>query len=200
MNPTEASPAMRSLASWSPAAAPEVDAPAPADLLGDLPADAWLTADLAAAPRGPYEALQAAGTVGRLWSPGRDRAAASRAMARLMADDDPMARAARWAASLPAEVLDAAARLASAEVTLLADGLDGLDAFPETALVWLERRDGLASVLRLLGPRAAALAPAVEALDARACLRVELWGLDGATSPRLEAVGWQEPRSWWGRS
>jgi len=201
--PTAASPAMRSLAAWSPPATPAVDPPPVDALLGGFDAPAWLTAPLASAPReDPFAVFAAVGGVGRLWAPRGTATPPAEALARLMADDDPMARARRWADATSAEVRDAASRLASVEADALADALEALadgDDRRDDALRWLERRDDLASVARLLAPAPdAPLARALAALDRRATTHASLWRmLSPLRSPRLDAVAWQEPDAWW---
>ncbi|MFO0609565.1 MAG: hypothetical protein U0324_40755 [Polyangiales bacterium] len=184
-----------------PAAATPAVAPPLADaLLGGFDAPAWLTAPLAQAPReDPFAVFAAVGTVGRLWAPRGTSTTPAEALARLMAGDDPMARARRWADAAPAEVRDAVARLASVEADVLADALDALDDAPDDALRWLERRDDLASVARLLAPAPdAPLSRALAALDRRAVTHASLWRmLSPLRSPRLDAVAWQEPDAWW---
>jgi len=201
--PTTASAAMRSLADRS-----RPDAPAPDALLGGFDAPAWLTAPLARAPReDPYAVCAAVGTLGRLWAPRGTATAPADALARLMEDDDPMARAHRWFAALPQDARAVVDELARAEAGALADALDALadlaaddrDLAREDAARWLERRDGLASVARLLRPAPdGALAAALTALDRRAATLATLWRLLAPIrTPRLDAVAWQEPDVWW---
>lgn len=198
---------LRPLTDWAPPPSPSVEAPTPSRLLGDLDAPAWLTDPLLAAAAGddPYAAFAAAGTVGRLWAPRGTGASAAEALARLVADDDPMARASRWAKALPAAVFEHLLSLVDVEVSWLTDEIDELadadlapDDLAAAAGSWLARRDDLASVLRLLGPRAAGLSCAVESLDRLGRTHASLWALAApALTPRLAAVAWQEPDAWW---
>jgi hypothetical protein len=206
--PTAASAAMRSLADWSPPDAPAVDAPAADALLGGFDAPAWMTAPLARAPReDPYAVCAAVGTLGRLWAPRGTATPPADALARLMDDDDPMARARHWFAALPQDTRDVVDDLARAEAASLADALDALataaeddrDLAREDAARWLERRDGLASIVRLRRHAPdGALAQSLFALDRRAATLTTLWRLLAPIrTPRLDAVAWQEPDAWW---
>ncbi len=201
-----ASPEMRSLSNWTPPPAPTIPPPDPDALLGGFDAPGWMTASLLAdPPRGAYGVCAAVGTLGRLWSPHRTTTLASEAMARLVADDHPWARARRWFDALPTGHRAVVEQLARVECGSLADALDALtDEDRETArvdgLAWLERRDDLASVAALLrtspdDPLGVALA----SLDREAGVRATLWRwISPIASPRLEAVAWQSPEAWWG--
>lgn len=205
--PTTASSAMRTLAGWAPSDIPTVDPPSVDALLGGFDAPAWLTTPLAqVSPKDPFAVFAAVGTVGRLWAPRGTSTPASEALARLMADDDPMARASRWGEAVSENVRDVVSRLAAVEADALSDALDDLqDALQDEtsarddAIRWLERRDDLASVIRLVAPaRDAPLLRAVVALDRRASTHASLWrALSPLRSPRLDAVAWQEPDAWW---
>ncbi len=206
--PTAASPAMISLEGYTPAATPAVVPPSADALLGGFDAPAWMTSALESAPpEDPFAVCSAVGTIGRLWAPRGTSTSPADALERLMADDDPMARAARWFASLAGEVHVALGELACVEATTLADALDALvervaddcDEARDEALAWLEGRDDLASVEALLRPlQSSPLAVALVALDRAGGVHATMWrALSPLGSPRLEAAGWQEPDAWW---
>jgi len=195
---------LRALAGWSPEPCPDLDPPAVDDLLGGLDAPAWLVDPLARATRGdPFLVLEAVGSVARLWAPRGTATSPAEALARLVAGDDPAARASRWVGSLDPAALDAAALHAEVAADVLADELDGLAGGGDAAgdaVRWLERRDELASVCWALGGGRGRLDAAVASLDRAARTHASLWLLaaeEAALSPRLAAVAWQEPRSWW---
>ena len=200
-----ASPEMMSLSDWTPAPAPTIAAPDPEALLGGFDAPAWLTDPLRAdPPRGPYGVCAAVGTLGRLWSPRGTSTPAAAAMARLVADDHPWARARRWFDALPERHRTAVEQLARVERDVLVDALDALDhGDTETAradaVAWLERRDDLASVAALLRTTADdPLGAALASLDREAGVRATFWRwISPVVSPRLEAVAWQSPDAWW---
>lgn len=181
-------------------------APAVEALLSGFDAPAWMTAPLETA-RTTYAICAAVGTLGRLWAPKGTATSASVAMQRVMADDDPLARARRWFGALDDAARDALTALAITEARALTDALEGLrsqaiEASSEArdaALAWLERRDDLASVTALLGVKpGTSLSGAVSALDRVARAHATMWrALSPIRAPRLDAVSWQEPDAWW---
>lgn len=196
---------LQSLAAWTPPTRPPLDSPGTETLLGGFDAPSWLTAPLDPSLRlDSYAVVAAVGTLGRLWSPRGTATPVAAAMARVRAGDDPLARAIRWARALPAETCVAATELARLEVDALAEALEalGFESSDDQADArdWLERRDDLASVATLLGAvgQGNALRQWLEGLDDRARTHATMWGLlSPVTSPRLEAVAWQEPDAWW---
>jgi hypothetical protein len=198
------SPELQSLAAWTPPARPSLASPGAEALLGGLDAPAWITALLDPSLRlDPYATVAAVGTLGRLWSPRGTATPIAAAMARVRANDDPLARAIRWARALTIETCVAVSELARLEVDTLAEALETMGSQDEDradARDWLERRDDLASVFTLLNAagQGGALRSWLEGLDNHARTHATMWGaLSPVASPRLAAVAWQEPDAWW---
>ena len=195
---------LRSLAAWTPPARPALASPGAEALLGGLAAPAGSTALLDPSLHlDAYVVVAAVGTLGRLWSPRGTATPIAAAMARVRANDDPLARAIRWARALPTETCVSVRELARLEVDTLAEALETMGSGDEDrpdARDWLERRDDLASVFTLLNAvgQGDALRSWLEGLDNHARTHASQWGaLSPVTSPRLAAAAWQEPTTWW---
>ncbi len=203
-----ASKELLAMAAGVPSERPLVTSPGADALLGGFDAPAWLTAPLDPTLHlDAFAVVAAVGTLGRLWSPRGTRTTAAAALARVRANDDPLARAIAWARALPPDTSRAAAELARLEVDALGLALeplatgatDDLLAARDDARAWLERRDDLASVATLLtAVGVASLRAWLEPLDRHARTHATTWGaLAPIASPRLVAISWQEPDAWW---
>ncbi len=209
-----ASAALDPLRGFKAPAPPELQAPDPSAIAGEVALPEWLLAVYEArcvgGPLGVACAVAALGAYAPNAPLPRD---ASPEACLAAVDDGPIARARRWAASLPAELLaavmhdatrDAAALqsdLEELERAALAEGPDAASVATVLALDWLHRRDDLACLYDMLAPLGGMemLHAAVDQLDRAAAEAGSVWSLIGSIhgDPRLRRASWIRPDAYW---